>query len=94
MDWTMVDRWAKQYEDAKRYYESHGDLNIPTKYINEDGIKLGSWVPEQRKIFKLGIFNADRIRRLNEIGMVWATCIHQKTNEYDEMSITMKNSSI
>lgn len=71
MDWSMVDRWAERYEDAKQYYETHGDLSVPTKYINEDGIKLGSWVSEQRKMYKRGILSADRIRLLNEIGMEW-----------------------
>lgn len=36
------------YEYCKKYYEEHGNLNIPEKYVVDD-VKLGQWVVYQRR---------------------------------------------
>ena len=49
--------WKEMYEYAKKYYESHGDLEIPVKFKTNDGINynpngqinLGQWISKQRR---------------------------------------------
>ena len=49
--------WKEIYEYAKKYYESHGDLEIPVKFKTNDGINynpngqinLGQWISKQRR---------------------------------------------
>jgi hypothetical protein len=70
MKWenTFSRQWERGFEAAKRYFESHGDLNVPTMYLTSDGFKLGDWISNQRENGKL---TEERRRRLDEIGMVW-----------------------
>ena len=69
----VYDSWNKLFELAKRYYEYHGDLEIPFKFItkngydyDEDGIKLGVWITTQRNNKNL---SDDRRNMLLSIGM-------------------------
>lgn len=79
MVWVKPNSWEVRYALAKRYYEEHGDLNIPPKY-KTDGIWLSKWVNEQRQIYignrgkkKL---TEEQIKRLEAIGMVWENRNH------------------
>lgn len=67
-------RWQNAYHHAKRYYESHGDLNVPPDYIASDGTRLGKWITNQRASRKnqtRGKLDSQRIAQLDEIGMDW-----------------------
>ncbi len=58
---TREKAWQEYYKLAKRYYEYHGNLEIPYSFktingyeYNETGINLGAWVVAQRaNYFKL-----------------------------------------
>ncbi|MCD7745796.1 MAG: Helicase associated domain protein [Lachnospiraceae bacterium] len=67
--------WEKNYSAAKAYYEEHGDLDVKWDYVTEDGIHLGEWLSSIRSFEKAGArqkyLSEDRIRQLNEIGMIW-----------------------
>ncbi len=67
--------WERFFESAKRYAEKHGDLLPNYQYVDEDGIRLGAWICNQRTARKNGIsqygLTEERIARLDEIGMVW-----------------------
>lgn len=69
--------WSKNYRAAKQYYEKHGNLEVPSKYVNEDGISLGSWICSVRKWYSSGVhkkyLQKDRIIQLEAIGMIWST---------------------
>jgi len=67
------EEWNKKYELTKKYYEYHGNLNMPKgfKTVNgieydENGIRLGEWLVRQRKNKKL---EPNRKQLLEEIGM-------------------------
>lgn len=52
-------RWQKMYELAKKYYETYGNLEVPTRFRTSNGISedingeaLGSWVKSQRELEK------------------------------------------
>jgi len=67
--------WAKNYAAAKKYRETHGDLNAPKKYVDEDGVALGAWLANIRAWENAGAhqkyLTPERIQQLNDLGMVW-----------------------
>ena len=67
--------WEKYYASAKNYYENNGDLKVPAKYIDENGMDLGCWIAQIRVFRKSGIksrmLSAERIESLDKIGMIW-----------------------
>ncbi|MCC8103562.1 MAG: Helicase associated domain protein [Clostridiales bacterium] len=82
MIWGKTDYfWERNYKAAVAYYREHGNLDVPARYVNEDGIKLGSWLCRLRKEHKKCSENTsgkentltrEQIRRLDAIGMVWS----------------------
>lgn len=46
MNWqdAYTKRWEYGYGKAKEYYTRHGNLDVPTMYITEDGFPLGKWL--------------------------------------------------
>ena len=53
------DNWMKKYKLAESYYKHHGHLNIPQNFkttngykYDEEGIKLGIWINNQRNSYK------------------------------------------
>ena len=74
MIWSKPDPWQVRYALAKAYYEEHGDLKVPAKYV-ADGIWLNKWLNEQRQI-RLGNrgkkrLSSEQVEKLNAIGMCW-----------------------
>ena len=75
-------QWNKNYELAKKYYEYHGDLEIPQKFktingyeFNETGINLGSWLSTQRQNKNL---SEERRNLLSNIGMRFISLKEEK----------------
>ena len=69
-------QWNEGYQEAKRYFEAHGDLKVPVDYVSPDGYALGKWVKRQRYTYqnpeKSGaVLTEERIAKLDEIGMRW-----------------------
>ena len=70
--WNSVDaRWERCYAEATAYYEQHGDLAFPKKYVTESGVRLGPWLENQRVAYLEGALPADKVQRLEAIGMLW-----------------------
>ena len=72
------DAWNKMYELAKKYYEHYGDLKVSQKFktingyeTNGNGYNLGVWISRQRVKYKNGTLSEDKIKKLEEIGMMW-----------------------
>ena len=73
---TLTASWDRMYECASRYYQEHGDLEVPVRYQTEEGYGLGRWLLTQRLVRsgeKYGVLGADRIQKLDQIGMVWGS---------------------
>ena len=69
-------QWNEGYQEAKRYFDAHGDLKVPVDYVSPDGYALGKWVKRQRYTRqnpeKSGaVLTEERIAKLDEIGMRW-----------------------
>ena len=41
-------QWNEGYQEAKRYFDAHGNLNVPAEYVSPGGYNLGNWVKRQR----------------------------------------------
>ena len=67
-------QWNEGYQEAKRYFDTHGDLNVPAGYVSPDGYNLGNWVRRQRytrhnPAKSCAVLTEERIEKLDEIGM-------------------------
>lgn len=60
--------WNKAFGFAQAYFETYGNLNVPTAYKNADGFALGKWLERQRQNNEL---SKSRKSKLDDIGMVW-----------------------
>ena len=70
--WNAIDaKWERCYAEAAAYYEQHGNLGFPKKYVTESGVRLGAWLENQRAAYLEGALPADKVQRLEAIGMLW-----------------------
>ena len=80
--------WDEMYEYAKKYYEHHGNLEVPKLFKTNDGytksdvgiINLGMWISTQRQRCNL---ESERGQKLLAIGMRFENKI--STLSWDEM---------
>ena len=71
---ALTATWDMYYASAKQYYKENGNLEVPARYITEEGYALGSWLNNQKAIRKgtiVGKLTEDQIHKLNSIGMIW-----------------------
>ena len=69
-------QWNQGYQEAKRYFEAHGDLRVPVNYVSPEGYAFGKWVKRQRYTRlnpekSCGALTEERMERLDAIGMIW-----------------------
>ena len=82
--------WNEMYIYAKKYYESHGDLEVPSKFKTNDGItydpngkiNLGQWITLQRQRC---LPESERGRLFSLIGMRFANKKNTLTLTWEEM---------
>ena len=43
------ENWERYFEAAEKYYQAKGSLNVPVKYVTDDGIPLGRWLSNIRQ---------------------------------------------
>jgi uncharacterized protein (DUF2384 family) len=65
------DYWEEGFAHAKVFFNANGHLNVPYKYKAADGYKLGQFITNQKRSFNLGQLTEEKIKRLNDIGMIW-----------------------
>ncbi len=67
-------KWNLMYEEAKNYFNCHGDLLVEESFVTSQGIKLGIWIVKERQAY-LGKtsehLSEEQIFKLEQIGMVW-----------------------
>ena len=71
------------YEAARQYYITHGDLAVPSGYVTPEGARLGAWLIRQRRIREgkqRGTLDAERIHKLDAIGMSWLDLAEERWN--------------
>lgn len=69
--------WERYFDEAKKYFECHGDLEVEKRYISKTGVKLGAWLSNLRNWNNIGVHSCfltpERKIQLESIGMVWNT---------------------
>ena len=76
MDWLSPQArlWEIRFELCRAYYEEHGNLDMPTTYVTDDGMQLGLWL-WRIKTGKIKLStsgeNGNQIKRLETIGIRW-----------------------
>lgn len=71
---ALTATWDMYYASAKQYYKENGNLEVPARYITEEGYALGSWLNNQKAIRKGtigGKLTEYQIQKLDSIGMIW-----------------------
>ena len=66
---------AQQWEEGFTHLTAHKDrfkhINVTIRHKTEGGFGLGAWCNNQRQIYKRGVLDSARIRRLEDIGFIW-----------------------
>src|SRR3990167_4624927 len=74
--WDLFEELFNEgFEETLRYKEQYGNSNAPKRYKTPKGFPLGSWQSDQRKNFRNGKLEQDRIKKLEEIGFRWRRVI-------------------
>lgn len=71
---SLSTTWEVNYQQARLYFQQHGDLNVPVSYRTDNGIQLGVWLGNQRRLYNSryhGSLTPERIELLNRLGMTW-----------------------
>lgn len=71
--------WERYYSAAKAYFEREGNLDIPAKYVTEDGLGLGAWLRNQTT--RRENLSEKQIKALEDIGMTWGGRYDAKWDE-------------
>lgn len=69
-------QWNEGYQETKRYFDAHSDLNVPADYVSPGGYNLGNWVKRQRYTRhnpekSCAVLTEERIAKLDAIEMRW-----------------------
>jgi len=76
IQWTPLDAaWEKKFQELVEFKTREGHCNVPSKFK-----RLGNWLVNQRQLKRRGKLAAQRIKRLNEIGVVWNATGFRKRN--------------
>lgn len=71
---NLSSAWDTYYTAARQWYQEKGNLRIPKSYVTSTGLTLGSWIQTQRRVYSgavAGGLTEVKVRKLNEIGMIW-----------------------
>lgn len=76
MVWDIADHlWQQYYGACLTYLQSHGNLDVPTKYVTADGLRLGAWINTIRGVYRGKKSNyrllPEQIKALDDLGMIW-----------------------
>jgi superfamily II DNA or RNA helicase len=73
MEWAQSSpheaAWQAGLLAARSYLAEFGNLQVPQKYANRDGFRLGVWINNQRR--RRDSLPPDRLKMLNALGMIW-----------------------
>ena len=84
MIWEKLDyAWERHYQACVRYYREHGNLDVPSSYV-QDGYRIGYWLRRQRR--RRQELSPDHVKRLEDIGMVWSDSYSARWEEAYEQA--------
>jgi hypothetical protein len=62
--------WEMRFEELVSYKQEYGDCLVPKVWENQP---LATWIGTQRTLRKKSKLDAEKIKRLDELGFVWDT---------------------
>ena len=68
---VIAKSWDFWYGLTLKYKQEFGDANTPLRYKTSDGFSLGRWQSSQKSYYKKGKLESERIKQLEDIGLVW-----------------------
>lgn len=72
MVWNIHEKsWQDMYDALLEYQNTHGNLNVPSKYVTESGQPLGRWLINQRALYLKGTLPEEHQEKLESIGIIW-----------------------
>lgn len=99
--------WEEVYALAQNYFRKNGNSEISKSFrtingmdYDENGIMLGNWISNQRKLYKKGLLLPDRFEKLKniklrfdikKISMSWDECYNLVLNYYKKYGNTNMN---
>ena len=68
--------WERGLEEARKFWEQFGNLQVPVAYVSPEGYALGKWVRRQQYAYRNpeksnAILSPQRVALLDAIGMQW-----------------------
>ena len=80
--------WEDAFAHAAAYKDEFGNLLVPAQYRSPDGFRLGRWISNLRQQRangeRQGLLTADRIARLDALGMAWDAVSERWEKNYAE----------
>ena len=74
---TQEDRWEYMYDLLVLYKEKYGNVEVSSRYVTPNGKNLGTWVNNQRNLYKIGKLSMDREEKLKLLGFRFG-CINRQ----------------
>ena len=76
MVWDVPDYlWEQNYHAALQYHRKNGHLEVPADFVDENGIRLGTWInlvrSSRKGQNKRSPLSDEQIARLDALGMNW-----------------------
>ncbi|GBL46118.1 helicase, putative [Sulfuriferula multivorans] len=63
------DRWESSFRALEEYKNKYGSCDVPQKW--KENPSLGKWVSDQRKKWRDKTLTAERVKRLESLGITW-----------------------
>lgn len=85
---TITEKWLENYKYAKAYYNERDNLLIPHNFVvidNNKVINLGIWLYTQRQCYKENKLSKNKIKFLEDIGMIWDIKEYKRITNYKDV---------
>lgn len=89
MIWNLNEyKWELNYKEVENYYRENGHLNIPLRYVSNNGIRIGKWLQLQRIRYlkhknsdELDLMWDEHFLKLEKLGIIWVP-LEEQWNQY------------
>ena len=83
VSWSpFAEQWASKFAELTHFKERNGHCNVSSR-TGEDRA-LGTWVSNQRRAYKKGMLEQEKIARLEALGVLWEVYGHCKVSKKGE----------
>lgn len=85
---SQQNRWEERFASLKRFVAREGHARVPAEYVDENGVRLGRWVREQRRVnlhYPERLSTERRVRLEALPGWAWTTGVeHGARRSWEE----------